>query len=386
MTATAKGLFAIALNEAYGSVRSSALIGFIARKVMGKSKVPKGLPHLVDFEKVSPRVYRVLGQNPGPHTLQGTNTFLVTGNKGNHTEHVLIDTGEDHTSEEYVALLFDKVFPEAGTKRLSKILLTHGHGDHQGGVIRILKELTARNMLPLPTIHKRNVTNGQFPAIDFECQNIEDLDTFQVDADTTIQACFTPGHTDDHVGFILHEDNALLSGDCVLGCGTSVFDNLYEYMQSLKRIRQVIVDSNEAPSRANASSSGTTVTTGITYKQPIHTIYPGHGPVIRETALDKIDEYIKHRDLREGQIMYFLTEDSPAPPTTFSNTTASNHNKGAARTHKWHPSWDLMNSMYGTLPFAIKISAMHNVGHHLQKLLQEGKVEYRWPDQWRIKV
>ena len=56
------------------------------------------------------------------------------------------------------------------------------------------------------------------------------------DITTTLEAIYLPGHTDDSIGFILHEDGAFISGDCILGCGTAVFDNLSDYMNSLKII------------------------------------------------------------------------------------------------------------------------------------------------------
>lgn len=396
-----KGFFAIALNNAYGILKSSLAMRIVS--ATSKRKVPKGLPSLVDYERVSSRAFRVLGLNPGPHTLQGTNTWLICGSK-NRSDHILIDTGEDGTADEYIKLLFDKVFPEAGTKRLSKILLTHGHGDHQGGVVRLLDELKARNMLPLPTIYKRSIVNGKFPSSGFECENISDLDKFQVDEDTTLQACYTPGHTDDHVGFILHEDHAVLSGDCVLGCGTTVFDNLFEYMQSLRRIRKIITDSASAEGKPAASTNANAggVEGVIQYSHNIHTIYPGHGPVIRGTALQKIDEYIAHRDAREAQILRLLgcpTQFSDTkPPTTRTSkgedaksTTdikakaEAEAQSAVAAAKEWHASWDITGKMYGELPFIVKLSAMHNVSHHLEKLQREGRVEARWPDLWRAK-
>jgi glyoxylase-like metal-dependent hydrolase (beta-lactamase superfamily II) len=191
------------------------------------------------------------------------------------------------------------------------------------------------------------------------------------------------------VGFILHEDSAILSGDCVLGCGTTVFDNLFEYMQSLKRIRQIIVDSNNTPHTGHATRAAT----NGGYPHKIHTIYPGHGPVIRDTALEKIDEYILHRDAREEQIVRILG-CRDAATAQCHETHVHKHadvavpSTAAAAAHpgEWHASWDIMCQMYGHLPFIIQVSAMHNVSHHLEKLQQEGRVEARWPDLWRAKL
>ena len=91
------------------------------------------------------------------------------------------------------------------------------HVDHQGGVKAILKELTHRGMLPLPTIYKRIVPHGRYPLEDnigAECLHITDKMIFPLDDDnnadgsavysgTTLQAVYTPGHTDDHVAFLL---------------------------------------------------------------------------------------------------------------------------------------------------------------------------------------
>lgn len=82
--------------------------------------------------------------------------------------------------------------------------------------------------------------------------NLKDGQEFMVDG-ATIKAFHTPGHTDDHVVFQLLEDNAVFSGDCILGEGTAVFEDLFDYMNSLHHIERM---------------------------KP-QTIYPGHGDIIQ---------------------------------------------------------------------------------------------------------
>jgi glyoxylase-like metal-dependent hydrolase (beta-lactamase superfamily II) len=160
---------------------------------------------------------------------------------------MLVDTGEDITAAKYVPHLL-RAMSEAGCKRISKILLTHGHGDHQGGVAALTAVLQAKGSQPTPSIHKRTwLVNGRagedFPARGFRCVDILDGEEFACEG-ATLRAIYTPGHTNDHVAFWLLEDGALLTGDCILGCGTTVFDDLSTYMSSLHRLKEVVEKSN----------------------------------------------------------------------------------------------------------------------------------------------
>ncbi|KAI8427513.1 hypothetical protein MSG28_002039 [Choristoneura fumiferana] len=183
---------------------------------------------------LSNRVIRVLGCNPGPMTLQGTNTYLI----GTGRNRILLDTG-DKDVKEYQTNLANVL--KSNQVNIEHILVTHWHHDHIGGA-KIWKhkrspEDSPDNKLP-QSIPINWLTDGQEITVE----------------GATIKIHHTPGHTTDHVIATLAEDNVLFSGDCILGEGTAVFEDLFTYMQSLQKI--------------------------LDLKPGV--IYPGHGNVVDE--------------------------------------------------------------------------------------------------------
>jgi glyoxylase-like metal-dependent hydrolase (beta-lactamase superfamily II) len=148
---------------------------------------------------------------------------------------------------------------------ISHVLLTHWHGDHTGGVADVLTHN------PSTKVYKHSPAGNQNP--------IENGQVFQTQG-ATLRAVLTPGHTTDHTCFLLEEENALFTGDNVLGHGYSVAEDLGSYIVSLRLI----------------GSLGCRVG------------YPGHGAVIRDLPR-KITNYIAQRDIREKQVYESLLLD-----------------------------------------------------------------------------
>ncbi|OAQ60745.1 beta-lactamase-like protein [Pochonia chlamydosporia 170] len=173
------------------------------------------LPVLADVEQLTPRVLRVLGQNPGKFTYQGTNTYIV----GTGKQRLMIDTGGGELAW---AELIESTLKSMDIS-LSHVLLTHWHGDHTGGVPDLLR------LYPYlkDEIYKNDPNGTQ--------QDITDNQIFAVEG-ATVRAIHVPGHSEDHMCFILEEEMAMFTGDNILGHGTSVVEDLGTFMASMHRM------------------------------------------------------------------------------------------------------------------------------------------------------
>jgi len=216
---------------------------------------------LPDVTKLSGRVLRVMGGNPGKLTLQGSNTYLVGTGEGR----LLIDTGVGNPR--WLNTL-KKVLQDEKAQ-VTTALITHWHADHVGGIDDL------HSLCPNARIYKNNPGHGQ--------ENITDGQEFTVEG-ATLTAHHTPGHTFDHMCFFFLEEAALFTGDNVLGHGTSVFENLATYMSSLRKMEKI---------------------PGLTGRG-----YPGHGEVLGD-AKSAVNDYIAHRIARERHVLTVLKEGHP---------------------------------------------------------------------------
>jgi len=272
------------------------------------------LVHLPEIERLSPTCLRILGGNPGKFSLQGTNTYLL----GTGAQRLLIDTGEGKLS--WIAAIKKALEEEHAS--IASAIITHWHHDHQGGI----EQLT--EAWPGTKVYKNQPESGQL--------DIADRQKFEVEG-ATLTAIHSPGHTVDHMVFVLAEEDAMFTGDNVLGQGTTVFEDLATYLGSLEKMKHLF------KGRA----------------------YPGHGPVL-EDGPGKIAEYIRHRRQREEQVIQTMREER----------------SGAGDGTSWTPM-ELVKIIYREVPESLHPAAAYGVLQILQKLQREGKVVLHG-DRWRL--
>uniref|UniRef100_D8PU26 Metallo-beta-lactamase domain-containing protein n=1 Tax=Schizophyllum commune (strain H4-8 / FGSC 9210) TaxID=578458 RepID=D8PU26_SCHCM len=281
------------------------------------------LESLPSIARLSERVVRVLGQNPGKFTLQGTNTYLI----GTANPYILLDTGEG--LEEYITVLESALKQEAQIANpnkpdVSDIIISHWHHDHVGGLPSlpsILASLPTDSYTPsLTGAHLHDLSDGQT------------LTT--ADGSATLQVLHTPGHTTDSIALYITQDGALYTADSVLGQGTAVFEDLSAYLASLRKMLDFC-----------AAGDGAAYTV----------LYPGHGPVVKD-GCQTIETYIKHRLERESQIIAVLQSD------------------GALADGNTITTRDIVAVIYKDYPKNLWEPAAYSVNLHLRKLEVDGVV------------
>lgn len=199
----------------------------------------------------------LLCNNPGPMTLEGTNTWVLRGPGSD--ELVIVDPGPDH--DEHIAKV-------AELGRIALVLISHKHEDHTGGIDKIVQRTGAV---------VRSVGSGFLRGLGGPLTDGEVIDA----AGVRITVMATPGHTADSLSFVL--DDAVLTADTVLGRGTTVIDaedgTLRDYLESLRRLQ------------------------GLGGR----TVLPGHGPHLADleavTAM-----YLAHREQRLEQVRAAVRE------------------------------------------------------------------------------
>ncbi|WP_280245055.1 MBL fold metallo-hydrolase [Nocardia abscessus] len=158
----------------------------------------------------------LLADNPGQMTLAGTNTWILRAPGG--TDCVVVDPGPKDKSH-------CAAIAEATGGRIALTLVTHRHHDHTGGIDRLV-ELTGT---PVRAKDSAFLRGSDAPLADGEVIEAAGL---------RITVLETPGHTGDSVSFVL--DDAVLTGDTILGSGTTVLDStdgaLADYLFSLDRL------------------------------------------------------------------------------------------------------------------------------------------------------
>ncbi|SFP65954.1 Glyoxylase, beta-lactamase superfamily II [Amycolatopsis arida] len=200
---------------------------------------------------VSPIATVLLEENPSEMTLEGTNTWLLRARGAG--EHVVVDPGHDDPPH------LDRLVA-AGPVAL--VLLTHRHPDHAEGA----RSFAARVGAPVRAFDPALCLEGP-PLADGEVVTAAGLD---------IEALHTPGHTADSVSLRVPYGDAthVLTGDTVLGRGTTVLDDLGAYLRSLRRL------------------------VGL----PAGTLgLPGHGPELPDLAATA-RAYTEHREQRLDQV------------------------------------------------------------------------------------
>jgi glyoxylase-like metal-dependent hydrolase (beta-lactamase superfamily II) len=269
--------------------------------------------------RVSPRIRRVIANNPGPFTYLGTGVYIVGSGAV-----AVIDPGpliDEH---------FDALKRALEGETVSHVLVTHSHMDHSP-LAHPLAEWAGCKVYAggsaIPSESEVRMEAGDDLRFKPDIL-VKDGDVFR-GPDWTIEAIATPGHTSNHVCFALKEENALFAGDHVMGWSTTVISppdgHMGDYFASLEKVRQ----------------------------RGFSVIWPTHGPPVTEVA-PFLDAYIVHRHARERAIVDRLRAGDTRIP-------------------------EMVAVIYKDVDKRLHPAACHSVLAHMIHLVETGRVEANGP-------
>ncbi len=256
--------------------------------------------------QVTERAYCVLAPNPGVMTLDGTNTWVLR--EPGAQECIVVDPGP--LDEAHLTRVLDVVRRDGG--RVGLTLLTHDHSDHADAAERFA------HLSGAPVRAIRAIGTGHDDLADGDSVSVGGLDLVVVT---------TPGHTSDSVSFLLPAECAVLTGDTILGRGTTVVawpdGELAAYLASLERLEALC-------------GSGA-----------VARILPGHGPHLPDAGA-VLRYYLEHRAQRLEQVRGAVAAGARTP-------------------------WEVVEAVYADVPRAVWGAAEWSVRAQLAYLAERGE-------------
>ena len=295
------------------------------------------VPHVKEFEavpgvsySVSPHVRRVLADNPSAFTYRGTGTYIVGWGKV-----AIIDPGP--RDEAHVKALLRELRGE----RVEAILITHTHGDHSPAAAMLRAagiDAPTYGFGPHPLTREQE-EQGEAEGKVEERSDLDFVPDVRVSTGDVIEGpgwtfdvLHTPGHISNHVCYGYRQENALFSGDHIMGWSTSIIPppdgDVADYLGSLR----LVLEHDWA------------------------TLWPTHGPPVRDVR-PYVEALHAHRLEREQQILAVLAT-APRPmkvPT-------------------------MVKRIYVGYPKQLHKPAGRSVLAHLVKLVREGRVRCNKPE------
>jgi len=266
--------------------------------------------------RVSPLISRIVADNPGPFTFKGTGVYIV-----GKDEVAVIDPGPDDASH------VDALKRALEGRRVTHILVTHTHADHSPAA-KPLKEWSGAKTYAFGPHGSGKLDDGVRVEEGGDMQFVPDMRVKDGEIikgnGFTFECVFTPGHTSNHMCYALKEENALFTGDHVMGWSTTVVTppdgDMTQYMASVKKLM----------ARSDA------------------TLYPTHGAPVTDPK-PFLAAYLEHRLDRERQILACIREGLPTIP-------------------------QMVARMYADVDKRLHPAASRSVLAHLIQLEQEGRV------------